>query len=67
SLGVVEHGFTHVRVTYRAVRCAWAGGEPAPLGYDACAWATEEELSRYALPVAQKKIAALATERTLFR
>jgi A/G-specific adenine glycosylase len=66
ALGVVEHGFTHVRVTYRAVRCAWGGGEPVPLRYDACAWATEEELAGYALPVAQRKIAVLATERNLF-
>jgi len=62
----VEHGFTHVRVTYRAVRCRVVAGEPEPRGYDACAWAGPEALDGYALPVAQRKIAALATERTLF-
>jgi A/G-specific adenine glycosylase len=60
EVGVVEHVFTHVRATYRAVRCAWAAGEPAPLRYDAFAWVAPEELDAYALPVAQKRIAALA-------
>jgi hypothetical protein len=55
-----------VRVTYHAVRCAWAGGKPRALGYDAWAWAAPEELDAYALPVAQRKIATLATEATLF-
>ncbi|MBV9772502.1 MAG: A/G-specific adenine glycosylase [Gemmatimonadetes bacterium] len=67
EVGRVEHGFTHVRVTYHAVRCAPVAGEPRAIGYDAWAWATAEEMEGYALPVAQKKIAALATEPTLFR
>ena len=66
-VGVIEHGFTHVRVTYRAVRCRVIGGEPRPLGYDAWAWVGADELCDFALPIAQQKIAALATERTLFR
>lgn len=67
SVGRVEHGFTHVRVTYHAVRCEPVGGEPRPIGYDAWSWATAEEMEGYALPVAQRKIAVLATEPTLFR
>ncbi len=59
-IGEVEHTFSHVRATYRAVRCAWMGGELRPLRYDAWAWAAPEELDEYALPVAQRKIAALA-------
>ncbi len=62
----VPHAFTHVRVTYHAVRCAWPGGAPRALGYDAWAWAAPEELDAYALPVAQRRIAMLATEATLF-
>ncbi|MBA4157248.1 MAG: A/G-specific adenine glycosylase [Gemmatimonadetes bacterium] len=65
-LGVVEHTFTHVRVTYRAIWCEVQGGEPAALGYDAWVWAARDELDRYALPSAQKKLAALATETSLF-
>ncbi len=66
EIGRVAHGFTHVRVTYHAVRCAHLSGEPRALRYDAWAWAAPEELDGYALPVAQRKIAALATEPTLF-
>lgn len=66
ELGRVAHAFTHVRVTYHAVRCEWVGGEPRALGCDAWAWAGAGELEAYALPVAQRKIAALATEPTLF-
>ncbi|MGI9183184.1 MAG: A/G-specific adenine glycosylase [Longimicrobiaceae bacterium] len=65
-VGVVEHGFTHVRVTYRAVRCEVVGGEERAVGWEGWGWVTPEELGDYALPAAQKKIAALATERTLF-
>lgn len=66
EIGVVAHGFTHVRVTYRAVRCALLSGEPRPLRYDAWTWAAPEELDHFALPVAQRRIAALVLEPTLF-
>ncbi len=65
-VGVVDHGFTHVRVSYHAVRCSFLSGEERLLAYDARAWTTPEEMERLALPLAQRKIAALATERTLF-
>jgi A/G-specific adenine glycosylase len=58
-IGSVEHRFTHVRVTYQAVRCAAPSGDPLPLTYDAAAWVPLRDLDRYALPVAQRKIAAL--------
>jgi adenine-specific DNA glycosylase len=64
EIGRVEHAFTHVRATYRAVRCRVEAGEPRPLLYDAWAWVAPEEVGGYALPVAQQKIAALAAERT---
>lgn len=60
ELGSVRHTFTHVRATYHAVRCAWGGGEPVALRYDGWAWASPGEVEAYALPVAQKRIAALA-------
>jgi A/G-specific adenine glycosylase len=59
EVGAVKHVFSHLKATYHAVRCEWAGGEPQPLAFDAWAWVTPEELDRYALPVAQKKIARL--------
>jgi A/G-specific adenine glycosylase len=63
----IDHGFTHVKVTYHAVRCVAPTGDPLPLACDAVAWPTPEEVALYALPLAQKKIAALATEPSLFR
>jgi A/G-specific adenine glycosylase len=66
AIGTVEHTFSHLRHSYHVVRCTWVDGKPRPVGWDGWAWVTPEELERYALPVAQRKIAALATERTLF-
>ncbi len=60
EIGTVEHTFTHVRASYHAVRCAVVSGEPRALRYDDFAWATPEEAGRFALPVAQRRIAALA-------
>ena len=63
----MDHGFTHVKVSYHAVRCEPLPGEPRAIGYDAVTWATPADLDRYALPLAQKRIAALALEPSLFR
>lgn len=60
AIGTVDHAFTHVRVSYEAVRCRPGRGEPRPVLYSACAWSSPDELDRYALPAAQKRIAALA-------
>ncbi len=65
-VAVVEHTFTHVRATYRAVRCTLVSGEPLPVRYDAVAWVPWDQVGDYALPVAQKRIASLAAETTLF-
>lgn len=66
EVAVVPHAFTHVRATYRAVRCTVISGEPQAVGCTAWAWISARELDGYALPVAQRKIAALALEPTLF-
>jgi A/G-specific adenine glycosylase len=59
-IATVEHLFTHVRVSYHAVRCSWTGGEGEPLTCEGVAWVTAAELAGYALPLAQRRIAALA-------
>jgi A/G-specific adenine glycosylase len=65
ALGTVEHAFSHLRVSYHAVRCSPAdSGEWAPPG-GGWAWAAPGELERYALPRAQRRIAALALEPRL--
>jgi A/G-specific adenine glycosylase len=63
---VVEHTFTHVRATYHAIRCSLTAGDPRPLWYDEVAWVPRAGVADYALPVAQRRIAALAAESTLF-
>jgi A/G-specific adenine glycosylase len=65
-VAVVQHTFTHVRATYHAVRCTLLSGQPRPLHYDDVAWVSWERVRDYALPVAQRRIAALAAETTLF-
>ena len=59
-IATVDHAFTHVKVSYYAVRCAWIGGKGDARGCDRVAWVTPAELDRLALPLAQKRIAALA-------
>ena len=61
-VAVVQHTFTHVRATYHAVRCTLVSGEPRPLHYDGCAWVPWARVGDHALPVAQRRIAALAAE-----
>jgi A/G-specific adenine glycosylase len=62
-LGAVEHAFTHVRVTYRALRCAPAGAPP-PLATPADSlWADAADVERLALPRAQRRLLSLAAER----
>jgi A/G-specific adenine glycosylase len=63
ALGQVVHLFSHVRVTYRALRCALITEGGGGGWYDAVRWVAPEDLHRYALPSAQKKIANLATSR----
>ena len=55
----VDHTFTHVKVRYHAVRCAWVAGEGEPRAFERFAWVTPGELEAYALPLAQRRIAAL--------
>lgn len=59
-IATVDHAFTHVKVSYYAIRCAWIEGEGDPHGCDRVAWVTPAELDALALPLAQRRIAALA-------
>lgn len=56
----VDHAFTHVRVSYQAIRCYLVGGDPSSIGYDAWRWVRPPELDGFALPRAQQNIAAIA-------
>jgi A/G-specific adenine glycosylase len=63
EIGAVDHVFTHVRVTYTAVRCTLLAGELRPLLYERLRWLPLERLGEVALPRAQQRLAALARAR----
>jgi len=58
SLGTVEHLFTHVRVLYHAFSCPLAHGA-SDHGVGEVAWIAPERLTAFALPRAQRRLAAL--------
>lgn len=58
----VDHTFTHLRVSYYAVRTQLLSGDARPLHHEAGRWVAPEQLRRFALPRAQQRIAALAFE-----
>jgi mutator protein MutT len=66
AVATVKHTFSHLKASYHALRCELVSGEPRALRCDGFAWAAPGEIDRYALPVAQQKIARLAAEWTLF-
>jgi len=56
-LTVVEHAYTHFRITLHAFRCRIASGEPRCLDCAAFRWATSTELDALPMSVADRKIA----------
>lgn len=55
-LAVVDHGYTHFRVTLHAFHCRYRAGRPRSLGCSAWAWVTRDEVADYAFPAANRKI-----------
>lgn len=63
ALTVVDHAYTHFRITLHAFHAAYVGGEVEHLGVADHAWVTLDELDRYAFAVTDRKIiAALLAE-----
>lgn len=63
ALTVVEHAYTHFRITLHAFHAAYVDGEVEHLGVADHAWVTLDELDRYAFAVTDRKIiAALLAE-----
>jgi A/G-specific adenine glycosylase len=62
-LAVVEHGYSHFRMSLHAFHCRHIRGRPRPLGCAAFEWVEPVDIARYALSVADQRIArALAKE-----
>jgi A/G-specific adenine glycosylase len=57
-VSVVQHAYTHFKLTMTVYACRYVGGEPAPQTHTQWAWVRKEALSEYALHKAQQKVLA---------
>jgi A/G-specific adenine glycosylase len=57
ALPAIRHAYTHFRITLHPFRGRLVAGEPQTLGYSAVRWVTAAELTGYAFPVTDRKIA----------
>jgi A/G-specific adenine glycosylase len=55
---VVEHAYTHFRVTLHVLQCCYQSGEPQCRACTDWRWESVANLSRYAFPTANRKIIA---------
>ena len=53
---VVDHAYTHFRVTLNVYHCRLISGEPQPLECDQVLWVTLDEIDQYPFPKANTKI-----------
>ena len=58
-LTVVQHAYTHFRITLHAYECSYLSGEPRAIGCAAWKWVTPDELSEHAFPAANRAILAV--------
>ncbi len=64
QLGVVEHAFTHRKLTLHVFRCAWTSGRIRLARHERHAWLTPAEISAYALATLDRKALAVALRGT---
>jgi A/G-specific adenine glycosylase len=63
QLVVVEHAYTHFRITLHAFRCRVVSGEPRCLDCAAFRWVSVAELDALPMSVADRKIARIVQEQ----
>ena len=56
----VQHAYTHFRITLHGFRCRYLSGEPEPLAYTACRWATPQDLALLGFSVTDRRLLRLA-------
>ncbi len=56
EFAVVEHAYSHFRITLHAFHCRWRRGRPRAIGCAEWQWVSPRGLSRYAFPAANRKI-----------
>ena len=54
--GVIEHAYTHFRITLYGFECRYLGGEPRAVGYSEWRWVTPAEAEALAFPVTDRKL-----------
>jgi A/G-specific adenine glycosylase len=59
QIGVINHAYTHGRITLYAFACEHIAGEPRALECADWAWASLGELDQFAFPVTDQKIIAM--------
>lgn len=58
EFAVVDHAYSHFRITLHAFHCLWLRGRPRAIGCAQWKWVSPRELSRYAFPAANRRIIA---------
>ena len=53
---VVDHAYSHFKITMHAFQCHWLRGRPRAIGCAAWKWIAPRDLARYAFPAANRKI-----------
>ena len=59
ALPTIRHAYTHFRITLHPFRCRIVSGDPQALGYPEVRWVSAAELTSYAFPVTDRKIAGM--------
>lgn len=62
EVGVVEHAYTHFRITLHGLRAEWVSGEAEALGYDAVRWVAPAELAALGFAVTDRRLLRLGLE-----
>jgi A/G-specific adenine glycosylase len=60
---VVQHGFTHFKITLHAFTCQYRSGEPQAIGVRDWAWVTPDDLSAYSFGKADREVIRAMEER----
>jgi A/G-specific adenine glycosylase len=61
EFAVIDHAYSHFKITMHAFRCRWVSSRPRAIGCAAWKWITPRELAQYAFPAANRKIIAELT------
>lgn len=56
QLMIINHAYSHFRITMHVFECRYLSGEPRPLAGQQVRWVTPSSLSRYPFPAANKAL-----------